>query len=107
MRGRISVVKWPLRNVCGARLITTSTQNTKPTETALEISQKPVQTCPVKGFRARSTHAAIDTSIFDMAPSVKSWDEVPGPRPLPFLGNTWRFTPYIGKFFFMYIEYLL
>ncbi|CAH1634801.1 unnamed protein product [Spodoptera littoralis] len=104
MRGRISVVKWPLRNVRGARLITTSTQNTKPTESALEISQKPAQTCPVKGFRARSTHAAIDTSIFDMAPSVKSWAEVPGPRPLPFLGNTWRFTPYIGGYSVEHID---
>ncbi|KAJ8728632.1 hypothetical protein PYW07_006328 [Mythimna separata] len=47
--------------------------------------------------RARSTHAAFDTSMFDVAPSVKSWEDVPGPRPLPLLGNTWRFTPYIGK----------
>ncbi|XP_073994660.1 probable cytochrome P450 49a1 [Rhodnius prolixus] len=28
----------------------------------------------------------------------KSYEEVPGPKPLPFLGNTWRFIPYIGNF---------
>lgn len=61
------------------------------------VGTKPVAACPAQGSRARSTHAAIDTSVFDMAPSIKSWEEVPGPRPLPFLGNTWRFTPYIGK----------
>ncbi|XP_045453653.1 probable cytochrome P450 49a1 [Melitaea cinxia] len=29
---------------------------------------------------------------------VKSWKEVPGPKPLPLLGNTWRFIPYIGGY---------
>ena len=27
----------------------------------------------------------------------KSYYQVPGPRPLPLLGNSWRFLPYIGK----------
>lgn len=59
--------------------------------------------CPVQGHRARSTHAAVG-SVFDtVSPSVKSWEEVPGPKPLPLLGNTWRFVPYIGKFNFTYI----
>lgn len=29
---------------------------------------------------------------------AKPYREIPGPRPVPFLGNTWRFLPYIGNF---------
>ncbi|KAG8035300.1 hypothetical protein G9C98_006746 [Cotesia typhae] len=29
---------------------------------------------------------------------VRSYREIPGPKPIPFLGNTWRFIPYIGDF---------
>lgn len=27
---------------------------------------------------------------------IKSYSEIPGPKPIPILGNTWRFIPYIG-----------
>lgn len=30
---------------------------------------------------------------------ARPYAEMPGPRPAPFLGNTWRFIPYIGKSF--------
>ncbi|XP_075234243.1 putative cytochrome P450 49a1 [Lycorma delicatula] len=29
---------------------------------------------------------------------IKPYSEVPGPKPLPFFGNTWRFIPYIGDY---------
>ncbi|XP_076646794.1 putative cytochrome P450 301a1, mitochondrial [Halictus rubicundus] len=28
----------------------------------------------------------------------RPYTEIPGPKPIPFLGNTWRFIPYIGDF---------
>lgn len=28
---------------------------------------------------------------------AKPYEEIPGPRPAPLLGNTWRFLPYIGE----------
>lgn len=28
--------------------------------------------------------------------TVKPYSEIPGPKQLPFLGNSWRFAPYIG-----------
>lgn len=37
----------------------------------------------------------------------KSYEEVPGPKPLPFLGNTWRFIPYIGSNELQLKNYLL
>ncbi|EFA02807.1 cytochrome P450 301B1 [Tribolium castaneum] len=32
------------------------------------------------------------------------YEEVPGPKPLPFLGNTWRFIPFIGDFQIEHID---
>ena len=28
---------------------------------------------------------------------AKPYSEIPGPKPLPFVGNTWRFIPFIGE----------
>lgn len=28
---------------------------------------------------------------------VKPYHEIPGPKSLPFIGNSWRFAPFIGK----------
>ncbi|XP_044012973.1 probable cytochrome P450 301a1, mitochondrial [Aphidius gifuensis] len=30
--------------------------------------------------------------------NIKSYDEVPGPKPIPILGNTWRLFPVIGQY---------
>ncbi|KAJ8912891.1 hypothetical protein NQ315_011214 [Exocentrus adspersus] len=35
---------------------------------------------------------------------VTPYESVPGPKPLPFLGNTWRFIPYIGDFQIEHID---
>jgi len=37
-----------------------------------------------------------DVMISD-AMQIKPYKDIPGPRPLPLLGNTWRFIPFIGK----------
>lgn len=34
----------------------------------------------------------------DVQTNVKPYEEVPGPKPLPILGNTWRMFPVIGQF---------
>lgn len=34
------------------------------------------------------------------SPEIKSYSEIPGPKELPFVGNSWRFAPIIGKHFF-------
>jgi hypothetical protein len=28
---------------------------------------------------------------------AKPFEDIPGPKPLPIIGNTWRFIPYIGN----------
>lgn len=45
-----------------------------------------------------------DTSWENAVP----YSDVPGPRPMPFLGNSWRFLPYIGRFyeFFYFSKYM-
>nr|XP_018918048.1 PREDICTED: probable cytochrome P450 49a1 [Bemisia tabaci] len=30
--------------------------------------------------------------------AVKDYSQVPGPRPIPLLGNTWRFIPFVGDY---------
>ncbi|XP_052749657.1 probable cytochrome P450 49a1 [Galleria mellonella] len=99
MRNRMNIIKWPLRNL-PARHFSTTARCGQAAEPGIDIGSNKVGLgCPIHGHRARSTHAAIDTSVFEnVAPSVKSWEEVPGPKPLPLLGNTWRFIPYIGGY---------
>jgi len=33
--------------------------------------------------------------------SVRSYEEIPGPKPFPVLGNAWRFLPKIGTKYFL------
>nr|ARA91625.1 cytochrome P450 monooxygenase [Pieris rapae] len=91
MRHRVSVVKWPIRlNV--RNFNTGSAEKPDGSEIGLPRTQ-----CPIQNHRARSTHAV--TTVFEAVnPSVRSWEQVPGPKPLPLLGNTWRFIPYIGGY---------
>jgi hypothetical protein len=30
---------------------------------------------------------------------AKPFEDIPGPKPLPIVGNTWRFIPYLGNVF--------
>ncbi|XP_055380217.1 probable cytochrome P450 49a1 [Condylostylus longicornis] len=38
------------------------------------------------------------TSIFKEKRNVKPFSEIPGPKGLPFIGNSWRFAPIIGQY---------
>jgi hypothetical protein len=33
---------------------------------------------------------------------AKPFEDIPGPKPLPIIGNTWRFIPYIGNFNYLF-----
>lgn len=37
----------------------------------------------------------------DLCTDYRPYAEIPGPKPIPVLGNTWRFIPYIGNTFFL------
>jgi hypothetical protein len=34
---------------------------------------------------------------------AKPFEDIPGPKPLPIIGNAWRFIPHIGKLLFPYV----
>jgi hypothetical protein len=59
-------------------------------------AQYPVRTLVFK--RCNSTVAAtqIRPDEWDYA---KPFEDIPGPKPLPIIGNVWRFIPYIGNVF--------
>jgi hypothetical protein len=46
--------------------------------------------------RCNST-AAVTQARPEEWNNAKPFEDIPGPKPLPIIGNTWRFIPYIGK----------
>lgn len=38
---------------------------------------------------------AVEASCWDTA---RSYEDIPGPKTLPVVGNAWRFMPYVGKY---------
>jgi len=34
---------------------------------------------------------------------AKPFEDIPGPKPLPIIGNTWRFIPYLGNVIYCFI----
>jgi len=44
--------------------------------------------------RFESSVASLQDEVWERA---RPYSAVPGPKPLPIVGNTWRFLPFIGK----------
>jgi hypothetical protein len=41
--------------------------------------------------------SSVATLKDEVQECARPYSEVPGPKPLPVVGNTWRFLPFIGK----------
>ncbi|KAG8221875.1 hypothetical protein J437_LFUL003251 [Ladona fulva] len=57
---------------------------------------------PVAGRRFRSV-IAVQHDVDGVAESTefataRPYSEVPGPKPIPILGNSWRFIPFVGSY---------
>jgi hypothetical protein len=46
--------------------------------------------------RCNST-AAVKQGRLEEWDYARPFEDIPGPKPLPIIGNTWRFIPYIGN----------
>lgn len=53
--------------------------------------------CPF-ATRQRSQIAPIAEVTDEILSNARPYSEVPGPKPIPLLGNTWRLIPVIGQF---------
>lgn len=47
----------------------------------------------VRPYVTVNANVPVDTLV-----DFKPYDQVPGPRPLPLIGNTWRMLPYVGSY---------
>lgn len=61
-------------------------------EDATEIPCIHAKQAVEKQLKAHSQKSRIETR-----PNAKPYTDIPGPRPLPIIGNAWRFAPYIGQ----------
>lgn len=66
----------------------------------MNLSVKILKIQRAVSVRFRSTLVNIDNFSEEIVENdcVKPYSEVPGPREYPFIGNSWRFAPFIGKF---------
>ncbi|GFT88891.1 probable cytochrome P450 49a1 [Nephila pilipes] len=59
--------------------------------------------CEMFGNSCRNSFRRVVTSIDKKSTTnevIRSFDEMPGPKPLPFIGNLWRYFPVIGNYSF-------
>ena len=52
--------------------------------------------------RCKST-AAVAQARPEEWDYAKPFEEIPGPKPLPIIGNIWRFIPYIGNVTYCFV----
>jgi hypothetical protein len=48
-------------------------------------------------FKRCNSTAAVAQERPEEWDFAKPFEDIPGPRPLPVIGNVWRFIPHIGK----------
>lgn len=53
--------------------------------------------CTGKWLRTLETYTTIEEERQQDVSDIRPYSEMPGPKPIPILGNTWRFLPFIGK----------
>ncbi|XP_066257198.1 probable cytochrome P450 301a1, mitochondrial [Euwallacea similis] len=49
-------------------------------------------------IRYRCQTAVCDDSLLKTKDAIKPYSEIPGPKPIPVLGNTWRLLPVVGQY---------
>ncbi|TGZ38315.1 Uncharacterized protein DBV15_00404 [Temnothorax longispinosus] len=85
-------MKPPLR-VCGMRR-----RLLQPCESLLRRDALRVFCSDTITSTSECPHASSSSSPGIASSSIRPYDEVPGPRPIPILGNAWRLLPLIGQY---------
>ncbi|KAL7293767.1 hypothetical protein TKK_0012830 [Trichogramma kaykai] len=71
-------------------------KNIKPTSTLARLFRREIGSESLTAA-APSPVAATTTTTSEFQ-SAKPYEEIPGPKPIPILGNTWRVMPVIGQY---------
>lgn len=81
---------------CIVRRMATTTQSSKQIETA--------STCPhIHPQIIENADTSAKANVVKRVENVRPYSEVPGPTPLPILGNTWRWVRNSNSIFFIAI----
>lgn len=52
----------------------------------------------IKIVKVLKRNCSISCPHLEVLQEAKPYSEIPGPRPIPLLGNTWRLLPFIGQY---------
>lgn len=52
-------------------------------------------------FNRGNRTVAVTQAIPEEWDYAKPFEDIPGPKPLPVIGNAWRFIPYIGNVIYL------
>jgi hypothetical protein len=52
-------------------------------------------------FKRSSSTVAATQAAPEEWEYAKPFEDIPGPKPLPIIGNVWCFIPYIGNLFYV------
>jgi hypothetical protein len=58
-------------------------------------------------FKRCNSTAAVTQARPDEWDYAKPFEDIPGPKPLPIIGNTWRFIPFLGNVIYCFFLTLL
>jgi hypothetical protein len=71
-----------------------------------KIQQQVLRNVSAVVLKICNSTAAVAQARPEKWDCAKPFEDIPGPKPLPIIGNTWRFIPYIGNVTYCFLTHL-